>query len=235
MAGMCGRYLLRTPAEILAQLFGIDEVAPLEPRFNAAPTQTMPVVRVGADSRRHLDRLRWGLVPSWSKDASGAARMINARGETVAEKPAFRSAFRRRRCLVPADGFYEWKKVGSAKQPVLIRARSGGPLVLAGLWESWAPATGEPWETFTIVTTEANRVLREVHDRMPVVLAPEDFSLWLDPEVREPEALVPLLVPAPSERFEWVPVSRRVNNVRNDDPGCAEPEPVNQGEPEAEP
>lgn len=227
---MCGRYSITTPVEGLRQLFRFTGPAlNLQPRWNVAPTQDVPVVRLAKDGGRELRMLRWGLVPFWAKDDKGGARMINARGETVAEKPAFREAFKARRCLVPADGFYEWETLGEApsKQPLLFRMADGRPFAFAGLWERWHPKDGgAPLETFTIVNTAANAIMATYHDRVPIVLAPDDYETWLDPGA-DPR---PLLKAPPSEWFTTTRVSTHVNNVRNDDPGCVvpltEPEPV---------
>jgi putative SOS response-associated peptidase YedK len=223
-----------------------DRQLPLfEPRYNIAPTQEILVVRADpADGRRTALFMRWGLVPSWSKDAKGGTGppMINARAETLAEKPAFRSAVRRRRCLIPADGFYEWQQPPSGgrgkKQPYFIHRPDHGPFAFAGLWESWRPAEPSPApslkgrgsskgslvtiESCTIVTTDANAALRELHDRMPVVLAPGDYGMWLDPNVEDPAALQHLLAPCAEAELVAEPVGTHVNRVANDDPGCVE-------------
>ncbi len=222
---MCGRYSLTTPVEAMARVFGFPGPWPnLPPRYNIAPTQTVPVLRAAAGGGVELAQVRWGLVPSWAKDPSAGARMINARAETVAGKPAFRAAFRRRRCLVPADGFYEWRKTPDGRrQPWRIARPDGAPFAFAGLWERWEKAAdGTPLETCTIVTTAANDVLRPIHPRMPVILDPADFAAWLDPAT-PPGAAAALLRPAPNAWLVAVPVSTRVNDVRHDDPGCIEP------------
>lgn len=220
---MCGRYTLSVPAETIAQHFGLEAVPDLAPRFNIAPTQAAPVVRLSTEREAPvLDALRWGLVPAWAKDASGAARLINARAETAADKPSFRSALRRRRCLVPADGFYEWRAEGGAKQPYHIARPDGAPFAFAGLWEGWRRGA-EPLETFTILTTDANAALRPLHDRMPVILDPADYALWLDPTATDPALVQPLLVPAPDDLLTYVAVGRAVNHVGNDDPTLVRP------------
>jgi putative SOS response-associated peptidase YedK len=184
-----------------------------------APTQA--VVTVTDDGTRRLEEMRWGLVPRWAKDPKGGARMINARAETLAERPAFRGVLRRQRCLIPADGFYEWAEAASgrmAKQPMYVRLRTGEPFAFAGLWDEWRPpAGGEPLRTCTIVTTEANALLATFHHRMPVILAPEVEAVWLDPALTDPEPLRSLLVPYPAEAMEAYPVSPAVNAVANDD------------------
>jgi len=235
---MCGRYSLTTPVEGLRSLFEFPEQPNLEPRYNIAPTQEVAAVRAappagategavgqtGAGAGRHLVLLRWGLIPSWGKDPYIGARMINARAETLTEKPAFRSAFRKRRCLVAADGFYEWQQRGTGpKQPYRIAARNSGPFAFAGLWERWRnPAEGHDVESCTIVTTEANERLRAIHHRMPVILAPEAYDLWLDPETPGTQAQA-LLGPAPSEWFTTFRVSPKINSPANDDPALIEP------------
>jgi putative SOS response-associated peptidase YedK len=222
---MCGRYTLKTPGKLVADLFGLAEEPSLFPRYNIAPTQPVPVIRVlraNPDTKqRELVPLRWGLVPSWADDPAIGNRLINARSETVSSKPSFRGAFRHRRCLVPADGFYEWKKEGSKKQPVYIRKKDGQPFAFAGLWEEWE-REGEVIESCTIITTAANDLMAEFHDRMPVILEPKDYGLWLDPGVQDPKLLEPLLRPFPSGEMEVYPVSRLVNDPRHEDPKCIE-------------
>jgi putative SOS response-associated peptidase YedK len=217
---MCGRYSITTAPEAMRRLFNFEDVPNLPPRWNVAPTQAAPVVRE-TDGVRRLDQLRWGLVPSWSKDMSGAARMINARAETVAEKPAFRAAFRQRRCLVPADGFYEWQPRGREKQPFRVTLRDAAPFAFAGLWERWTrPEDGEVVETYCIITTEAAASIAHIHHRMPVMLDPGDFAAWLDGPF---DRLAALLRPMADARLESHEVSPRVGNVRNDDAGLIEP------------
>ncbi len=221
---MCGRYSLTTPVEGLRRVFGFLEQPNLAPRYNIAPSQEVAAVRLGEDGKRHFAQLRWGLIPSWAKEAKIGNRMINARAETVAEKPAFRAAFRRRRCLVLADGFYEWQKRDKgAKQPYRITLADGGPFGFAGLWESWRDReSGERIESATIIVTEANDLLRPIHDRMPVILSPEDFDAWLDTE-RPGEAARALLRPYPAAALAATPISTRVNKVTNDDPAVIAP------------
>lgn len=190
-----------------------------EPRYNAAPTQRMPVVRV-FDGKRELVLLRWGLIPSWAKDPKIGNSLINARGETVHEKPAFRSAFKARRCLVPADGFYEWRKLsGGSKQPYRITMADSSPFAFAGLWERWDKGD-EPLETFTIITTTANVLVAPIHDRMPVILDPADYDAWL--ESQDTTIPMALLQPYPAKRMSAYPVSTRVNSPRNDDAAVIE-------------
>jgi putative SOS response-associated peptidase YedK len=221
---MCGRFTLTDPDQDLAEQFDLPEIPALEPRYNIAPTQAVAAVRVAAGGAvRELVLLRWGLIPFWAKDPEIGARLINARSETVAEKPAFRDAFKRRRCLVVADGFYEWQKQQGKKQPFYIRLRAGQPFAFAGLWERWRGAEESIVESCTLLTTSPNGLMQPLHNRMPVILQPRDYELWLDPGVVRAELLQPLLVPYPAEEMEAYPVSRRVNSPDNDDPRCIEP------------
>ena len=216
---MCGRYALNSPVEALEAQFEAEARILLQPRYNIAPTTPVPVVRNGGAGRILAFHL-WGLVPSWSKDPAMGARLANARGETVADKPSFRGPFRRNRCIIPADAFYEWR-AGTPKQPHCIRATQGGLLAFAGLWDRWQGPEGE-LDTCTIITTAANAAMAPIHDRMPVLLAPADYRAWLDPGTRR-EELLALLRPSPEAWLEIHPVGPRVGNVRNDDPGLMEP------------
>jgi putative SOS response-associated peptidase YedK len=216
---MCGRYTLTQTGQLPA-VFEISEIR-IPPRFNIAPTQEVPVVRLSDEKGRYLDSLKWGLVPRWSKDPSLGARMINARSETVEKKPSFREAFRQRRCLVPADGFYEWKKSPGSKQPYFIGMSDRSVFAFAGLWEYFSK-DGRELETFTILTCKPNNLLSEIHDRMPVILPRESFSSWLDPR-RDSSSLKSLLAPYSAEEMTAYRVSRLVNNPRNDVPECVEP------------
>ncbi len=219
---MCGRYTLTVPVEILAEEFGVTGPLPeVPPSYNIAPTQEVAAV-LADDGERRLEMLRWGLIPSWADDPGIGSRMINARSETVPEKPSFRRAFRERRCLILADGFYEWKRTNDGKQPYYIRMEDERPFAFAGLWESWRGGR-EEIRSCTILTTEANDRVSNIHHRMPVILAPEDHGLWLDPDVREADPLLPLLAPYPDDVMEAYPVSRFVNRPTNDDPRCVEP------------
>lgn len=228
---MCGRYTLRAPASAIVSQFGLRELFELVARHNIAPTQQVLAVRraesAPAEQASHAAAgsaarqgvwLRWGLVPSWSKDAAGGQQLINARSETAAQKPSFRSAFRQRRCLIVADGFYEWKKAGGQKQPFFIHRRDDRPFAFAGLWEQWQQGES-PLESCTILTTAANDLMRPLHERMPVILSAESCALWLDPET-PPEVLQSLLEPGPTPDFELRPVSEYVNSPRHDDAGC---------------
>jgi putative SOS response-associated peptidase YedK len=222
---VCGRFTLTTPPETLADLFDVREIPDVAPRYNIAPRQLVLTVRLLRDeSSRDGVLLRWGLVPFWARDPSIGDRLINARGESVSEKPSFRRAFRERRCLILADGFYEWQKTEGRKQPYLFRMRDGSPFAFAGLWESWRNAEGEETETCSIITTSSNDLVQEVHGRMPVIVKPDDYAFWLDPENRDEDGLRKVLEPYPADLMEAVRVSRRVNNPKNDDPQCLEPE-----------
>jgi putative SOS response-associated peptidase YedK len=223
---MCGRYTLSSPGDALAEVFGLPEVPQIPLRFNIAPTQESAVVRVLRPGEpRRLDLLRWGLVPWWAPDPAIGNRLINARSESAVEKPAFRDSFERRRCLVPADGFYEWKSLGKRlKQPFLIRRPDRRPFAFAGLWSRWRPREGgEPLETYTILTTDADERIGDLHNRMPVILEPAQFDLWLDPAERDPARVLPLLAPGGGGDLELVPVSTKVNKPENDAPDCVEP------------
>jgi putative SOS response-associated peptidase YedK len=220
---MCGRFTLRlTPGE-LQQVFDLFREPETVPRYNIAPTQSVPVIRRTGEGNE-LSMMRWGLIPSWAKDVKIGASLINARSETAATKPAFRSAFKRRRCLIPADGFYEWKPQPGqkTKQPYLIGLKSGEPFAFAGLWEIWKSPEGNSIESCTILTTEANSLLREMHDRMPVILNRKDHEVWIDSEIPS-ESLTSLLTPYPTETMQAAAVSTLVNNARNEKPECATP------------
>jgi len=224
---MCGRFTLKTPVERLSEQFQFPKIIPLKPRYNIAPSQDVVVVRRMPDDReRKLAMLRWGLIPRWVKDPTRGSQPINAKAETAAEKPMFRDAFRRRRCLIPADGFYEWKQEGGRKQPVYICTKDRQPFAFAGLWEHWEEQEGQFIESCTILTTEPNDLLAQVHSRMPVILDQNDYDLWLDPDVQEVSRLKPLLRPYPPEQMTFYPVNLRVNNPRNDDWLCVEPLPA---------
>jgi putative SOS response-associated peptidase YedK len=227
---VCGRTNLTATPEELAEAFALDpaEVPELVPRYNIAPTQPMAVVRMDARRQRRLSLLRWGLVPSGAGDPRVGARLINARSESASTRGVFRGPFRERRCLVPATGFYEWRRIENSRQPYLLRRRDGGILALAGLWDRWrapqsSPEGHEPIESCTILTTAANELVARLHDRMPVVLDPADYERWLDPALQDAVALFPLLRPYPAEEMVAIPVSPRVNSPDADDPGLLEP------------
>jgi putative SOS response-associated peptidase YedK len=217
---MCGRFTLAAPAAEIADFFEVDARLNLRPRYNIAPTQEIPVVRAKEEGRE-LALLRWGLVPAWAKDPAIGNRMINARAESVAEKPAFRAAFKARRCLVPADGFYEWQRAGKRKQPFYIRRKDRAPFAFAGLYERWHDrAESESLETFAIITTEPNSLMAPIHNRMPVIIPEEAYDRWLDPEeTGDPD----LLVPYPEEELTAYPISTWVNSPAHDDERCIEP------------
>jgi len=224
---MCGRYSLTTPPEAMQRLFRLAPPLPnLAPRYNIAPTQEAPVIGLKKDVEcRGLGMLRWGLVPFWSDGPDSRYSMINARAETVREKPAFRAAFKERRCLVPADGFYEWQPQGKGqpKQPWRIVRRDDAPFAFAGLWEHWEPkegAEGEPIRSFTIIVTDANELLKPIHERMPVILEAQDHDRWLKGDPDEAEGL---LRPLGADKLRAYKVGTRVNAPANDDPGCIEP------------
>lgn len=224
---MCGRYVAATSADDLAAYFDAEltDERLLEPSWNVAPTDDVPVVLV-RDGTRHLDLLHWGLVPGWADSPKVGIRMINARAETLATKGAFKHAFARRRCLVSADGFYEWRHDGSkAKQPFFIHATDGRPLAFAGLWERWQPQDqpGERLRSTTVVTTTPNDLMATLHDRMPVILAAEAWEEWLDPANDDLDDLASLLVPCADDELTMHPVSRDVGNVRNQGPQLVEP------------
>ncbi len=223
---MCGRYWLVTPADVLASRFHVrGERRPLLPRWNAAPGQDLPVVR--ADPRvkgaRVLEPMRWGLVPSWAGAPEDAGRPINARAETAADKPTFKEPLRRSRALVPADGFFEWKKGERGREPFAVRLKSRRPFAFAGIFDTWTPRSGPPLRTFAILTTRPNELVGKLHDRMPVILSPEGEDLWLDPDVRDPARLAPLFEPLEEAAMEVFAVSSRVNAPANDDPSVLEP------------
>jgi putative SOS response-associated peptidase YedK len=219
---MCGRYTLASPTESLAEEFGVDASSiELSPNYNVAPTQGVAAVLEEGGQRR-LEVLRWGLIPPWADDPGIGSRMINARSETAPGKPSFRRAFRERRCLIPADGFYEWQRTNGAKQPYYIHMEDGRPFAFAGLWESWSKGGEGEVRTCTILTTGANALVGEVHDRMPVILTHDAYDVWLDP-ASERDELTGLLAPYPEDEMEAYPVSRFVNSPSNNDPRCIEP------------
>jgi len=221
---MCGRFSQTASPEVIAQQFTLDDPPLFKPRYNIAPSQPVVAIRIEPDTTiRKLVMLRWGLIPSWAKDPKIGNQCINAKAETVAEKPSFRSAFKKRRCLVITTGFYEWQVRGPVKQPMLIGMRSKRPFAFAGLWEHWKPTNGEPVETCTIITTEPNDLMAPIHNRMPVILAPASYDQWLDPTFQNIETLNGLLRPYPSEELTAFPVSTLVNNPRHDAPQCLEP------------
>jgi len=216
---MCGRFTLTKPPDQITRHFAVPPAA-TRPRYNIAPTQTVWAVRAAQDGSRELMQPTWGLIPSWTREPAGAARLINARAETLTQKPTFRAAFRERRCLIPADGFYEWQPVGKRKQPWYIQLQDGGVFGFGGLWERWRSLDGELIESCAIVTVPANEAMAAVHDRMPLILAPENYDAWLAPGQSRPAEL---LQPYPSERLRLYPVSTLVNRPGNDAPACCQP------------
>jgi putative SOS response-associated peptidase YedK len=234
---MCGRFARKSTQEVLADWFGVEleDMPWFAPSYNAAPQSVQPVVRQNRDTgSREFAQMRWGLVPFWAKDAKFGYSTINARAEEAASKPAYREALKKRRCLVPADAFYEWQRIDKkTRHPFAFALRSGEPYAMAGLWERWQPKEGEVLETFTILTTDPNELMEPVHDRMPVILEPRDYERWLDADghdsgdgARPP---VELLRPFPAEKMVAWPVSERVGNVRNNDPQLLEPFEPGQG------
>tara|TARA_R110000824_G_scaffold118960_19_gene272715 strand:+ start:137334 stop:138065 length:732 start_codon:yes stop_codon:yes gene_type:complete len=218
---MCGRFAITMPPEAMRQLFGYSDMPNFPPRYNVAPTQPVPIIR-RAGENREFALMRWGLVPSWSKEMPQTP-LFNARADTINEKPSFRGAFRHHRALMPADGFYEWQVTGqNAKQPYFIRRRDRAPFAMAAIWDNWMPANGSELDSCAVVTTSANTMLTPIHHRMPVILDPKDYDLWLDPAtpVKELEAL---MVAVPEDLMEAIPVSPDVNRVANDGPHLLDP------------
>ena len=223
---MCGRFTLFEADKVLSKEFGVSGVPPLSPRYNIAPSQPIAAVRTPhTGAGRELALLRWGLIPSWSKDPAIGNRLINARAETVQEKPSFLNAFRRHRCLIPTNGFYEWQRQERGKQPYFVRMRDERIFAFAGLWDRWESPDGGVIETCAILTTAANAVLTPIHDRMPVILPQAEYARWLDPTLKDPDELSPLLVPFPPEGMLAIPVSPRVNAPSTDDEKCIAPLP----------
>jgi len=222
---MCGRVVQKTPMSEIRVLFEtVNPVPNAAPTYNGAPTDNLPIVRLDRDGRRSLDLFRWGLIPYWAKDKSLGARCINAMRETVISKPAFRDAFRQRRCLVPADFFYEWKTTPAGKQPYAVGIADGTPMAFAGLWERWRePVAGDVLHSFTIITGPPNELVSPIHNRMPIILPPEAWRLWLGEERTDIEELVDLLRPYPADLMRAYPVGKRVGSVRNNDPALLDP------------
>lgn len=231
---MCGRYELHTNPAAIALAFGLAHPPDLHARYNIAPMTDVPIVRIGADGERELVHVRWGLVPRWARDPSIGNRMINARGETLADKVSFRISYRKHRCLLPADGFYEWQARGERKQPLHIGMKNGGLFALGGLFERWLSPEGEVLDTCTIVTTPANELLEPVHERMPMIVAPRNYERWLDPANAD---IGDLIAPYPAAGMAYYAVSTRVNSARHDDAKLIErTEPVaDEGDAEHEP
>ncbi|MGH6663417.1 MAG: SOS response-associated peptidase [Pseudolabrys sp.] len=219
---MCGRYTFTSAPEAMRQLYRYLGQPNFPPRYNIAPTQPIAIVRM-AEGQRQFALVRWGLLPSWVKDPKTFTLLINARGETVCDKPAYRAAMKRRRCLIPADGFYEWQKAGERKRPFFVHARSGAPLAFAGLWETWTGPNGEELETAAIVTTRANATLAPIHERMPVIVPPAAFDLWLNCNEVDAKTAEALIAPAPDDLLEAYEISTAVNRTANDNPKLLEP------------
>lgn len=220
---MCGRFALRAPRPRLAEHFGLDKVPGAPPRHNIAPGQLVEIVAAEASGRRHMRLTRWGLVPFWAKDASIGARLINARCETASAKPAFRAAYRHRRCLIPADGFYEWRALSGRKQPWFFHLEGDGLFALAGLWESWQGPGGEILETCVVLTREAVGLAREIHERMPVIPPPSAYGDWLAPNLQADSRITALLESFPPPELATCRVGPAVNNPRQDGPECSRP------------
>lgn len=217
---MCGRFVTVIPYEELKQIFDlIESSSRTEPRYNVAPTQQVPVVRSNCEHNA-LVPMKWGLIPSWSKDSTIASHTINARCETVAEKPAFRHAIKYNRCIIPVSGFYEWLHTGGSKTPHYIHLSDNSPMSLAGIWEPWKAPDGQEIETFSILTTTSNSLISPLHDRMPVILQPADYNLWLSKSMHHPQELTHLYQPFPDEKMALYEVSNLVNNPRFDSPSC---------------
>ena len=221
---MCGRYRLSRRKQLIQEYFDTADEVEWEPRYNIAPSQNVGIIRLDREKpKRHFSLARWGLIPYWAKNASIGYKLINARSETITDKPAFREAFESRRCLIPADGFYEWKRVGAAKQPFHFGLQDDSLFAFAGLWDRWKDASGQAVESCSILTTSPNSLLADVHDRMPVILSPEHYDLWLDPGFRRVDTLKEMLKPRDARLMRRYPVSTRVNNVTNDDGECSGP------------
>lgn len=219
---MCGRYLITSTPEAMRQLFAYLEQPNFPPRYNVAPTQPIPIVRL-FEGKRQFALVRWGLIPSWVKDPKTFSLVLQARSDTVLDKPSFKNAMKYRRCLIPADGFYEWDEKTTPRRPYVVRPKHGGPVAFAGLWESWMGPNGEELETAAVITTEANKTLYPIHHRMPVVIPPEAFDFWLDCRHIDANTAASLLVPAPEDLFEAWEISLDINRVANDHPGLLKP------------
>ena len=221
---MCGHYRLSRRKQLIAEYFDTDNDVDWEPRYNIAPSQPVGIIRQDPSTpERHFSLARWGLIPSWASDASIGFKTINARSETVANKPAFRDAFTSRRCLLPADGFFEWSRRGREKQPFHFGMQDDSLFAFAGLWDRWRDPEGAVIESCSILTTNANSLLADIHDRMPVILRQENYDLWLDPGFKDVKALAEVLVPFDAAQMRRFPVSTRINSVTNDDPECVVP------------
>lgn len=224
LKAMCGRFALDLPPKKIAEVFDLSGEFDFSASWNIAPSIRICTVTVDSEGRRHLHKMKWGLIPSWAKDAAIGNKLANARGETVAEKPSFRSAFKYHRCIIPASGFYEWKSEKGIKQPWYVSLRTGEPMAFAGLWETWQSKEGENVKSCCIITTDANALMQPIHDRMPVILDREQWDTWLSPQVHEADMLLPLILPHESEPMQVWPVTRELNRVGlRDDAGLIEP------------
>lgn len=219
---MCGRFSLATAPVAVAAVFELEEIPALSPRYNIAPTQQIAAIRQTESGKRELIPLRWGLVPPWAEDISIGSRMLNARAESIIEKRSYNRPLASRRCLIPADGFFEWQKIGRARQALYFRVDDGQPFGIAGLWEKWSRGS-DSCESCTLITTEANNLVRTAHDRMPVILLPEHYAAWLDSSHHPPKNVLPLLCPFPPERMKATSVGTRVHSPLHDDPECIQP------------
>ena len=217
---MCGRFVSLLSPELLQVIFDVSPAPPMAPRYNIAPTQMVPVVRQDASGSRYLSTVRWGLVPSWAKDIASGSMLINARCETVHEKPSFRQAIRSRRCLIPGNGFYEWGKTASGKEPYYLSLRDGSPMAFAGIWETWRTPEGDTLESCAILTTNANTLMAPIHDRMPVILHPAEYTHWLDRTINDPHDFERLYQPFPAELMQAWRVSKLVNSPAHDSEEC---------------
>ena len=220
---MCGRFTLQIHPELLAEIFGLQELPIFPARYNIAPTQQIPVIRQDAEGHNRLDFLRWGLIPTWAKDLSVGSHMINARAESITEKPAFRHAIRYRRCIIPASGFFEWRHEDKKAIPLYVRMKDGAPMCFAGIWEQWKSPEEEIVESCAMLTTSSNRLIEPLHDRMPVILHPDNYDLWLNRNMHDPEQLKHLYQPYPADSMEMYPVSPLVNSPHNDLPDLISP------------
>jgi putative SOS response-associated peptidase YedK len=227
LSPMCGRYQLSKSEKQVREHFGVSVDEDYSPRYNISPSQSVITIRQDATAPdRLLSKMRWGLVPFWAKDVAIGYKMINARSETVMEKPAYRDSFKKRRCLIPAAGFYEWKKIGKEKQPYNFGMTDDSIFAFAGIWDTWKSPDGTPIDSCSILTTTPNTLVQDVHDRMPVILATDDYDQWLDPGVKETSTLVELLKPFPAKQMRRFPVSQLVNSPKNDKPECLVEAPI---------
>ena len=217
---MCGRFTLQLSPELLAEIFGLQEIPVYQSRFNIAPSQQIAVIRQDTEGRNRLDYLRWGLIPAWAKDMAVGNHMINAKSETVHEKPSFRSAIRYRRCIIPASSFFEWQHEGKLARPYYVHLKDSLPMCFAGIWDRWKGPTGETIESCSILTTTSNKLIEPLHERMPVILHQDEYGLWLNRNIHDPEMLKQLYQPYPADMMGMWEVSTVVNSPRNDSEEC---------------